>query len=175
MGCILGEVLNMEPLLPGDDYFHQLMLIVKLLGTPSKDDLWYVSNPNARKFMADLPETAGKDFGEKFPSASPNSRDLLRGLLTIDPAKRISVAEAINHPFLEPVRIPEVNEKEADFRINIEDIEALELTKATLRRKMFEEIRLFHEGEVPGSSGGETAMEGAQAEPTRRSQSNDVD
>ena len=33
LGCIFAELLGTKPLFPGDDYIHQLRLIVDLLGT----------------------------------------------------------------------------------------------------------------------------------------------
>ncbi len=32
LGCIFAELLGTKPLFPGDDYIHQLRLIVDLLG-----------------------------------------------------------------------------------------------------------------------------------------------
>ena len=56
LGCIFGEILGREALLPGGDYVEQLKLISALLGSPTEDDLWYVSNRNAREFMMRLPK-----------------------------------------------------------------------------------------------------------------------
>jgi serine/threonine protein kinase len=145
MGCIFGEILSRQALLPGNDYIEQLKLIVNLVGSPSEEDMWYVSNKNARDFMMRLPKTAGQDFNTKFPDASPNAIDLFRKMLTIDPAKRITVDQAILHPFEQPVREAAKLELNAQQHIEVSDIESMELTKPNLQRMMFEEIRLFHE------------------------------
>lgn len=39
VGCILAELLQRKPLFPGKDYIDQLKLIIKLLGTPSDDEV----------------------------------------------------------------------------------------------------------------------------------------
>jgi hypothetical protein len=39
VGCIFAELLGTKPLFPGDDYLHQLRLIVELLGSPSEEDM----------------------------------------------------------------------------------------------------------------------------------------
>jgi serine/threonine protein kinase len=39
VGCIFAELLGRRPLLPGDSPKTQLLRIVKLLGTPSEDEV----------------------------------------------------------------------------------------------------------------------------------------
>ncbi len=36
LGCIFAELLGAKPLFPGDDYIHQLRIIVDVLGTPTR-------------------------------------------------------------------------------------------------------------------------------------------
>jgi serine/threonine protein kinase len=50
-GCILAELLGREPLFPGDDYIDQMKLIFRTLGTPSKEDMAFVTNENAYHFI----------------------------------------------------------------------------------------------------------------------------
>jgi len=146
MGCIFGELLGRKPLLPGSDYIDQLKLIVKLLGTPNESDLWYVSNKNAQNFMMHLPRQSVADFHTMFPNASDDALDLLSKMLTIDPAKRMKVGEALDHPYLRNVREPDRLERPANYQVDVEDVETLPLNRTNLQRMMFEEIRLFHEG-----------------------------
>uniref|UniRef100_A0A7S2RGM5 Mitogen-activated protein kinase n=1 Tax=Rhizochromulina marina TaxID=1034831 RepID=A0A7S2RGM5_9STRA len=144
MGCIFGELLSRRPLLPGKDYIDQLKLIVKLVGSPSEDDLWFVTNRNAKNFISMLPHSEAQDFKAKFPSAPDSAIDLLTRLLTLDPAKRIDVGHAIEHPYLEAVREPRL-ESLAGFKVDASDVEATQLKKTHLQRKMFEEICSFHD------------------------------
>ena len=55
VGCILAELLHRKPLFPGKDYIHQLKLIIKTLGSPSDDDLEFISIPKARAFIKAMP------------------------------------------------------------------------------------------------------------------------
>ena len=55
MGCIFGEMLGRKPMFPGSDYIHQLKLIMKVVGTPPEEGLWFVSNQKARRFVMNLP------------------------------------------------------------------------------------------------------------------------
>jgi serine/threonine protein kinase len=47
-----------------------------------------------------LPKRDGKDFNQLFKGASDNAIDLLKKMLTYDPDERISVEEALAHPYL---------------------------------------------------------------------------
>ena len=54
VGCILAELLLRKPLFPGKDYIDQLKLIIKTLGTPSDDELSFISAPKARAYIKAL-------------------------------------------------------------------------------------------------------------------------
>lgn len=52
MGCILAELLRRKPLFPGKNYLEQLNLIVGTLGTPSREDLGFVTQETAHDYIA---------------------------------------------------------------------------------------------------------------------------
>jgi serine/threonine protein kinase len=90
----------------GNDYIHQLKLITKLLGTPTEEELWFVTNPKARRFMLNLPKEPPTSLAHKYPEASNEAIDLLSRMLIIDPTRRISVQEALEHPYLASLHDP---------------------------------------------------------------------
>ena len=47
----------------------------------------------------------GKDFSKLFPQAPPLAIDLLKQLLQFDPDKRISVLQALEHPYLSDLHL----------------------------------------------------------------------
>ena len=104
VGCILGELLLRRPLFPGEHYLHQLQLITEILGSPSEEDLAFVTAPAARTFMVNLPKSPGVPFSTLFPHVRGPCLDLLRKMLIFEPSQRITVAEALEHPFLARVR-----------------------------------------------------------------------
>lgn len=55
VGCILAELLQRKPLFPGKDYIDQLKLIIKTLGSPSEEELGFISAPKARAYIQALP------------------------------------------------------------------------------------------------------------------------
>lgn len=100
VGCILGEIVTREPLFPGKDYVHQLRLITELIGSPDDSSLGFLRSDNARRYVRQLPHYPKQQFSSRFPSMSPGARDLLERMLVFDPSKRITVDEALSHPYL---------------------------------------------------------------------------
>lgn len=146
LGCIMGELLYRRPLLNGDNFVNQLEKINDFLGTPSEDDIWYVTNEKARNFMMNvLPKRTGADMSAKFPGATPEAIDLIKKLLAVDPRKRLDTDGALAHPYFAAVREAEDYEQTAGFTVDTDDIEALELTESNLKRMMFQEIMQFHD------------------------------
>ncbi|WVW86614.1 mitogen-activated protein kinase CPK1 [Kwoniella bestiolae CBS 10118] len=106
VGCILAEMINGKPLFPGRDYHHQLSLILDVLGTPTMDDFNEITSPRSKDYLRALEFTRRQDFGVVCPKASPKALDLLKKCLTFSPRKRITVEEALEHPYLEPYHDP---------------------------------------------------------------------
>ncbi|KAJ0400259.1 hypothetical protein ATCC90586_009312 [Pythium insidiosum] len=83
-GCIFAELLGRKPLFPGDDYIHQLQIICEKLGTPTEDELHFVTSEKARRFMKNQPIKPGIPFAKMFPTAKPAAIDLLEKMLVFD-------------------------------------------------------------------------------------------
>ncbi|CAG8546755.1 4949_t:CDS:10 [Acaulospora colombiana] len=100
VGCILAELLGGRPLFKGRDYVDQLNQILQTLGTPSDATLTRIGSPRAQEYIRNLPYMHKKTFQQLFPGANHLALDLLERLLTFDPAQRITVEEALEHPYL---------------------------------------------------------------------------
>ncbi|KAL8498508.1 hypothetical protein ACS0TY_021731 [Phlomoides rotata] len=98
-GCILAEIMTREPLFPGHNYVHQLKLITQLLGTPDETSLKFLRVENARRYVKQLPQFPKQHFPTRFPNVSPLALDLLGKMLVFDPEKRVTVDEALCHPY----------------------------------------------------------------------------
>ncbi|KAJ8424645.1 hypothetical protein Cgig2_009125 [Carnegiea gigantea] len=109
VGCIMMEIIRREPLFPGKDYLQQLQLINELLGSPEDSDLGFLRSDNARKYVKQLPHVPKQAFTEKFLNVSSMALDLAEKMLVFNPSKRITVDEALNHPYL--VSLHEINEE----------------------------------------------------------------
>ena len=114
-----------------------------LIGTPDASELWFVNNEKAIEFVRGLPRYEPVELHSAFPLAAADGHDLLARMILLDPSKRVSAAEALEHPYLEMVREPEF-EAVADREVDWTDIETCELTRSNLRRLLAEDIRVFH-------------------------------
>ncbi|CAD5173027.1 unnamed protein product [Musa acuminata subsp. malaccensis] len=100
VGCIFGEIVTREPLFPGKDYVHQLRLITELIGSPDDSSLGFLRSDNARRYVRQFPQYPKQQLHAKFPTMSNGAIDLLEKMLVFDPSKRITVDEALHHPYL---------------------------------------------------------------------------
>jgi mitogen-activated protein kinase 7 len=100
VGCILAELLGGRPFFKGRDYVDQLNQILHILGTPNEETLSRIGSPRAQEYVRNLPLMAKKPFPSLFPSANPDALDLLDRMLAFDPSSRISVEQALEHPYL---------------------------------------------------------------------------
>ena len=104
LGCIFGELLRRKPLFPGESTFHQLKLIMTVLGSPAEGHADHVTDPELRKYLGTAGEPAIQ-LSECLPkSTSPYALDLLSKMLTFDPKRRITAEEALRHPYFADIR-----------------------------------------------------------------------
>ncbi|CAF0969441.1 unnamed protein product [Adineta ricciae] len=101
VGCILAEMLDGKPLFPGKHYIDQLNLILNVVGSPDEHDLASIGNEKARNYIACLKPRTKQSLTRLYPHSEKNALDLLERLLTFNPHKRISVDEALAHPYLQ--------------------------------------------------------------------------
>lgn len=50
-GCTFAEMINRKYLFPGDNYLNQIKLILDVLGSPSENDMEFITNMNAKGFV----------------------------------------------------------------------------------------------------------------------------
>lgn len=101
VGCILAELYLRKPVFPGRDSLHQLTLIIATLGTPTETTS---CPPKMKAFLATLPKRTKVPFNVVIPQASPQAHDLLDKLLSMCPEKRITVNDALQHPYFADLR-----------------------------------------------------------------------
>lgn len=102
VGCVMAELFLGMPLFPGESGVDQLVEIIKVLGTPTKDEI-RAMNPNYTEFK--FPQIKAHPWSRVFSkSVSQDAIELLSCFLQYDPVKRTSAVEAMAHPFFDPLR-----------------------------------------------------------------------
>lgn len=148
-GCILAELLARKPYFPGDDYIDQLNLITSKLGKLPEKNLDFVTSEKARRFMRKLPNNKVVPLSKQFPNAPPECIDLLRKMLQIHPKKRITVEEALKHPFMAQLHTEEDEPVcEHPFDYSFEDEK---LHRIRLQELIWEEVGDFRPHCLPAA------------------------
>ncbi|VVT53723.1 uncharacterized protein SAPINGB_P003717 [Magnusiomyces paraingens] len=114
VGAIFAELMLRTPYLPGEDDAKQAILTFKALGTPTEQtwpgitqlDGYKSLEPSIEKFPA--PRRA--DLQHLFLAASDTALDLLQGMLTLCPSKRLNTKQALKSPYF--VELPRATKPE---------------------------------------------------------------
>ncbi|XP_053547558.1 mitogen-activated protein kinase 7-like [Bombina bombina] len=142
VGCIFAEMLGRKQLFPGKNYIHQLQLIMTVLGTPSTQVIRAIGAERVRAYIQSLPSRQSVPWTSLYPQADRKALDLLSKMLRFDPRERISVREALRHPFLSKYHDPD-DEPECVPAFDF-DFDKKILTKEQIKEAIVSEIDNFH-------------------------------
>ncbi|KAF8051395.1 hypothetical protein N665_1735s0014 [Sinapis alba] len=98
VGCIFLELMTGTLLFPGKDHVHQLRLIMELIGSPKEEDIGSL-NESSKQYLRQLPCFDRQSFYLKFPNVPHLAIDLMEKMLKFDPRQRITVEDALAHPY----------------------------------------------------------------------------
>ena len=143
IGCILAELLGRQPLFPADNYLDELQKIISVLGSPSENDLEFISDQKIKSFVLRLAKRTKQSFNLMFSNANPVALDLLGKMLTFNPKKRYTVEQCISHPYFEGLHDPE-QEPTADSTFDF-SYDKDSSSKEKLRNMIYEQSLHFHE------------------------------
>ncbi|KAL0691702.1 hypothetical protein Bca4012_091381 [Brassica carinata] len=103
-GCVLAELLLGQPLFPGESRVDQLVEIIKVLGTPTREEIKCM-NPNYTDFK--FPQIKAHPWHKVFHKGMPpEAVDLVSRLLQYSPNLRFTAIDVLVHPFFDELRDP---------------------------------------------------------------------
>ena len=101
-GCVIGELILKRPVFPGDTGVDQIVEIMKILGTPSRE---VVKQMNPLFDAYSFPAIKSTPLHKIFPADTPRDAiDLLKQLLVYEPERRPAPLAALAHPFFDELR-----------------------------------------------------------------------
>eukprot|EP01062_Namystynia_karyoxenos_P030154 TRINITY_DN2253_c0_g2_i1.p1 TRINITY_DN2253_c0_g2~~TRINITY_DN2253_c0_g2_i1.p1 ORF type:complete len:398 (+),score=123.60 TRINITY_DN2253_c0_g2_i1:119-1195(+) len=103
-GCVFAEMLIGQPLFPGETSVDQLVEIIKVLGTPTREEI-EAMNKNYTDFK--FPSIKAHPWSKVFRSHTPpEAIDLLTKQLRYPPEQRVAPIDSCAHPLFDELRDP---------------------------------------------------------------------
>ena len=111
LGCVVAEMLLGEPLFPGENAGDQLVEIIKVLGTPTREQVLAMNPTYTEQRLTPVKAHPwSKVFRARTP---PEAIDFVARFLQYVPERRMKPLEALDHPFL-----PNCLTRQRDCRIS---------------------------------------------------------
>ena len=140
VGCILGELLIGKPLFTGASTYNQLERIFELTGAPTADDIKSFQSLLVVSMLEAMPPPKTKSLTSVFSIASPDALNMLKGLLILNPTKRLTVEECLEHPYVSQFHKPS-EEHSREIDIDVELNEDIKFTPQKYREALYSHIR----------------------------------
>nr|XP_026265547.1 mitogen-activated protein kinase 15 [Urocitellus parryii] len=138
LGCILGEMLKGQPLFPGTSTVHQLELILETIPPPTEEDLRALGAGYSCTLLHLLGSRPQQSLDDILPpDTPPDALDLLRKLLVFAPSKRLSAAQALQHPYVRRFHCPS-REWTHDSEVWLPELERDQLSASEYRSRLYQ-------------------------------------
>ena len=112
VGCIMGELADGNPMFPGENETDQINCIIKVLGNlPEELVNMFYDNPiyDGKELLhVSKPETLERRYADKL---GPTAIDFMKGLLQLDPKKRLNSETVFKHKYFAPFMKEEEEKK----------------------------------------------------------------
>ena len=99
IGLIFYEMAHRKPLFAGDCEIDQIFKIFQIFGTPNENN--WPGITKLPEFKLSFPQFKGKGLGSCNCNIDHVGMDLLGKMIQLDPCRRISAKQALNHPFFD--------------------------------------------------------------------------
>ena len=89
-----------KTIFPDTECLIQLKLISNVLGSMSDADIGFINNPKSCRYIKSLQYMPGVPLANLYCDTNPLATDLLQKMFVFYPSKKISVTEALQHPYM---------------------------------------------------------------------------
>jgi len=127
----------------------QLNVIFDVIGTPTEEEMSYVTDAKAIEYLKTFTTRKRVDFKARYPAAGDDALDLLNKILVFNPFFRLNIDECLNHPFLAAIREKSV-ETVAEVAIGLHFESEADLSEKRLRELFLEEINYYKKMRAEG-------------------------
>ncbi|KAM3131666.1 Protein kinase domain [Paramecium bursaria] len=104
LGCMMGEMIQGKALFSGNSTLNQLEKIVEIIGSPSNQEIAALSSS---QIWTQLSKHSKTKFNL---DCDPTELDMIKRFLVYDPIKRLSVEDALKHPYMREFHNPKEEE-----------------------------------------------------------------
>ena len=141
VGCIFAELLGGKPLFPGTSTLSQINKVLEVTGKPTKEDILSVQSDLAATMLETIVVTKTKSTKSLFPKCNSIELDLLSKLLLFNPNRRMTIDEALDHPYVSDFH-EQYKETEivCDRHIQIPIDDNIKYTVKEYRQKLYDDI-----------------------------------
>jgi serine/threonine protein kinase len=123
-------------------------MIIEMLGFPEDEDLEILSDFKDLDQLKKIGKNANQRFETKFANSPPEAVDLLKKMLTFDPKKRITVEQALEHPYLSALHCPEDEPTTEPVSAFDFEFEIYDLKREDYKDLLFEEVMLYQSNDM---------------------------
>ena len=103
VGCVIAELALRQFFLPSETDLQQLSVIIDVFGTPTEESWpgvtslrYYQAPPNRNAYKLPQPLSWWR---QKLPLLGDDGIDMVRGMLAMDPQKRLTAEQALKHKY----------------------------------------------------------------------------
>jgi glycogen synthase kinase 3 beta len=104
IGCVIVEMVLGQPLFPGESAIDQLVEIIKILGTPTKNQI-LIMNPNYNEIKFPIIKQYPWNKYFKSKTVSEEFIDFVSKVLVYEPNIRLTPSQALEHPFFDELKL----------------------------------------------------------------------
>jgi len=140
VGCIIAEMFIGKPLLPGNSTMNQLEKTVAVTGQPSAADIDAIGSPFASTMLQSFSpgSIAPIDLRVQMKDAPDEAVDMCRNLLTFNPRTRLTVQQALDHPYMAPFKTG--TEKTCPFKLAIPIDDDIKYSVNDYRERLYQMV-----------------------------------